>query len=263
MSRSLLEADSRARAEEEARHKAEEELQHAERLATIGKLAAGVAHELGTPLNVISGRAKRLGRQHREIQEIQENVSIITDQVDRVTRIVRQLLQFARRKKLDKSSIDLRDLIRSTVVEVQPTFRRSVEVEVDLDDTVDARIEVDGRQIRQVLTNLLVNGAQAMPAGGRLEIALSRRETSPPAGHPGRSGECLCVSVVDQGHGIAPDDLPHIFEPFFTTKDIGAGTGLGLAVSHGIVQDHGGWIDVGTEVGKGTRFTIVLPVGSA
>jgi signal transduction histidine kinase len=263
MSQSLLEADLKVRAEEAARRKAEEELRHAERLATIGKLAAGVAHELGTPLNVISGRAKRVGRQHPEDSEIRENVSIIADQVDRVTRIVRQLLQFARRKQVNRSRIDLRDLIRSTVAEVEPTVRPNVEFELALDEDVDSRIEIDGRQIQQVLTNLIVNGAQAMPAGGRLRIGMSRRQAEPPAGHPGTKGDCLCVSVMDQGQGIAPDDLPHIFEPFFTTKDIGDGTGLGLAVSHGIVRDHDGWIDVETEVGKGTRFAVFLPAWSS
>jgi signal transduction histidine kinase len=259
MSQSLLEADSRVRAEEAARRKAEEELHHAERLATIGKLAAGVAHELGTPLNVISGRAKRVGRQHREDPEIQDNVSIITDQVDRVTQIVQQLLQFARRKQVSKSRIDLRELTRSTVAEVQPTLSPSIKFELALDERTDARIEIDGRQIQQVLTNLIINGAQAMPAGGQLTIALSRRPANPPAGHSGANGDYLCVSVMDEGQGIAPDDLPHIFEPFFTTKDIGDGTGLGLAVSHGIVRDHDGWIDVETEVGKGTRFEVFLP----
>jgi signal transduction histidine kinase len=263
MSQSLLEADVRVRAEEAARRKAEEELQHAERLATIGKLAAGVAHELGTPLNVISGRAKRLGRQHREDSEIRNNTSIIAEQVDRVTRIVQQLLQFARRKQVNKCDTDLRALIRMTVAEVQPTIHSSIEIDLALDESTDARVEIDGRQIQQVLTNLIINGAQAMPAGGRMEIALSRRAASPPTGHPGVSGDCLCVSVQDQGQGIAPDDLSHIFEPFFTTKDIGYGTGLGLAVSHGIVQDHDGWIEVETEVGTGTRFTVFLPTRSS
>jgi signal transduction histidine kinase len=263
MSQNLLEADSKVLAEEAARHKAEEELQHAERLATIGKLAAGVAHEVGTPLNVIAGRAKRVGRQHRNDSEIQDNVSIIADQVNRVTRIVQQLLHFARRKQVKKSRIDLRDLIRSTMTEVQPMLSSGIEFELALGEEAGARAEVDGRQIRQVLTNLIINGAQAMPAGGQLSIALSRRWACPPAGHSGADGDYLCLSVTDHGQGIAPDDLPHIFEPFFTTKDIGDGTGLGLAVAHGIVRDHNGWIDVETEIGKGTRFTVFLPTRSS
>ena len=263
MSQSLLEADSKVRAEEAARRKAEEDLHHAERLATIGKLAAGVAHEVGTPLNVISGRAKRLGRQHGDDAEIQKNVTIIRDQVDRVTRIVHQLLQFARRRKVSRTLVDCRELTRSTVAEVRPTVGPRVQFALNLDETEDTRIQIDGGQIRQVLTNLIVNGAQAMPAGGQLSVGLSRRRASPPAGHSGTGGDYLCLSVEDQGQGIAPDDLPHIFEPFFTTKDVGAGTGLGLAVSVGIVHDHGGWIDVATEVGKGTRFTVYLPGGSS
>ena len=263
MSQSLLEADSRVRAEEAARRKAEEALRHAERLATIGKLAAGVAHELGTPLNVISGRASRIERKHRHDSEIQENVSIIGDQVRRVTQIVQQLLQFARRRKVNKSRVDLKKLTRSTVAEVQATVSPKVEFRLTLDETADVKVEIDGGQIQQVLTNLIINGAQAMPAGGQLSVVLSRQRASPPTGHPGADGDYSCLSVMDQGQGIPDDDLAHIFEPFFTTKDIGSGTGLGLAVSLGIVQDHGGWIDVDTEVGKGTRFTVYLPSWSS
>jgi signal transduction histidine kinase len=259
MSQSLLEADARVRSEEAARLRAERELQHAERLATLGKLAAGVAHELGTPLNVISGRAKRVARQHVDDADIQENVSIIGDQVDRVTHIVRQLLQFARRRKLNKTRVDLRALVRTTVAELQPTIDPRIEFELRLDGAPRTQTEIDAGQIQQVLTNLVMNGAQAMPDGGRLTISLSPYRTDPPAGQPGTGGDYLCLRVADQGHGITDTDLPHIFEPFFTTKDIGGGTGLGLAVSQGIVQDHGGWIDVDTEVGTGTSFGVCLP----
>jgi two-component system NtrC family sensor kinase len=261
MSQSLMEADSKVRAEEVARRKAEEELHHAERLATIGKLAAGIAHEVGTPLNVISGRAKRLERQRANDPELHKNVTIIRDQVDRVTQIVHQLLHFARRRKLSKTLVDAWELTRSTVAEVRPTVSPRVDLTLDLEEEVDTKIQIDGSQIRQVLSNLIINGAQAMPQGGQLSVGLSRRGASPPVGGAGTSGDYLCLSVADQGQGIAPDDVLHIFEPFFTTKDIGEGTGLGLAVSVGIVQDHGGWIDVETEVGKGTRFTVFLPLG--
>jgi two-component system NtrC family sensor kinase len=259
MSQNLLEADSKVRAEEAARGKAEEELQHAERLATIGKLAAGVAHELGTPLNVISGRAKRLGRQHGDDTELQGNVAIIREQVDRVTQIIRQLLQLARRRKVSKNWVDLQELTRSTVAEVRPTVSPDICFALNLEETGDTRAQIDGRQIQQVLTNLIINGAQAMPAGGQLSVRLSRCRAIPPAGHSAANGDFLCISVEDKGQGITPEDLPHIFEPFFTTKEVGDGTGLGLAVSLGIVEDHGGWIDVETEVAEGTRFTVYLP----
>jgi signal transduction histidine kinase len=259
MSDSLLEAKVNLQSEELARRKAEEELRHAERLATIGKLAAGVAHELGTPLNVISGRAARLARKHEHDSETNEEVSIIRNQVDRVTRIIQQLLHFARRRKASKSKANLLELTRSTVADVEPTLSPSVHVSLQLDDEANSRLQLDAGQIRQVLTNLIVNAAQAMPTGGPLSVSLSKQWAQPPSGSAKDRSEFFCLSVEDHGGGISPDDLPHIFEPFFTTKDIGEGTGLGLAVAHGIVIEHGGWIGVDTESGKGTRFTVYLP----
>jgi len=98
-----------------------------------------------------------------------------------------------------------------------------------------------------------------MPRGGPIDVSIDRESAQPP--HSDRPTPCLCVRVRDRGEGIAPDDLPHVFEPFFTTKDVGEGTGLGLSVTHGIIQDHGGWIDVESEAKKGTVFSIYLPTG--
>jgi signal transduction histidine kinase len=119
--------------------------------------------------------------------------------------------------------------------------------------------DLDVGQIQQVLTNLMVNGIQAMPHGGELRVVLRRVRATPPVAHGGASGEWLCVEVRDQGTGIAPENLSRLFEPFFTTKDVGEGTGLGLAVAYGIVRDHDGWIDVSSELGHGSRFSVYLP----
>ena len=123
----------------------------------------------------------------------------------------------------------------------------------------EATAFVDGAQIQQALTNLVVNGVQAMPEGGRVEVSLRRTEQPAMAelGHAG--GTYWAIAVRDHGTGIAADELPRVFEPFFTTKDVGEGTGLGLSVAHGIARDHGGWIDVRSEQGRGSCFSIYLP----
>jgi signal transduction histidine kinase len=119
---------------------------------------------------------------------------------------------------------------------------------------------VDPNQMQQALTNIVVNGIQAMPNGGRLRVGIARRRVRPPTDHPGSEGEYLCLSFEDEGEGIPADDLPHLFEPFFTTKKVGEGTGLGLALAHDIVRAHGGWIAVESHIGKGSRFSVLLPL---
>jgi signal transduction histidine kinase len=208
---------------------------------------------------VISGRAARLARKHGHDAETKEEAAIISNQVDRVTSIVHQLLHFARRRKAHKSDVNLVELIRSTVADVQPTLNSGVQLSLHLDDEANVPLQLDAGQIRQVLTNLIVNAAQAMPQGGPLRIGLRRQRAKHPTGPAEDLQDCLCLSVEDHGDGISPDDLPHIFEPFFTTKDIGEGTGLGLAVAHGIVNEHGGWIEVDSASGRSTRFTVYLP----
>ena len=117
---------------------------------------------------------------------------------------------------------------------------------------------MDASQIQQVLTNLIVNAVQAMPDGGRVEVGTDRGIAQPPPDHPGERGQYLRLWVSDNGPGIPEDDLPHISEPFFTTKDIGEGTGLGLSIAHGIVGEHGGWIEVRSTLGQGSCFSIYL-----
>jgi signal transduction histidine kinase len=259
MSEGLLKARNRLQREESARREAEARLRHAERLATIGKLAAGVAHELGTPLNVISIRAKRIARKRERDPDVQSTTEIIRGQVDRMTSIIRQLLNFARRQKLNVSAVDLDDVVRVAVTTVAPTLGSNVRVDVRIDPGLDWRISADGRQIQQVLNNLIVNGAQAMPGGGVVTVGLERKRARPRNVGSGGEGDYVCVVVEDQGVGISSDDLPRVFEPFFTTKDVGMGTGLGLAVSYGIVEQHEGWIEVTSELGRGSRFMVFLP----
>ena len=254
----LAQAKARLRTETEARIATLEQLRHSDRLKTVGQLASGVAHELGTPLNVVAGRAKLIGAGASTPSELATSARVIVEQTDRMTGIIRQLLDFARRRTMRRVTIDLRDVVRETV-ELLGVLARSRRVDVTLDGgTYPMPVRADASQLQQALTNLLVNGMQAMPNGGPLCIHLGPRERPVPSERsvPGR--QYWSVVVEDAGAGIAPDHLPRVFEPFFTTKGVGEGTGLGLAVAHGIVAEHGGWIDVESIVGRGSRFEIVL-----
>jgi len=262
MCSNLLELRARAARETAARIAALEQLRHADRLNTVGKLASGIAHELGTPLNVVGGRAKMIARGMPH-EEVVENARIIAEQVDRMAKIIRQLLDFARRRGVQKAPADLTQIARQTLLFLEPLARKRG-VTLRLDDEAglsSARAEVDAGQLQQVLTNLVMNGIQAMKKGGELTVRVDRVLARPPVDHGGPEGEHLAIRVIDRGEGISPENMPRLFEPFFTTKDIGEGTGLGLSVSYGIVREHGGWIDVESELDKGSTFTVYLAPG--
>jgi signal transduction histidine kinase len=258
----LRDAQSRIHQETAARIGALEQLRHADRLTTVGTLASGIPHELGTPLNVVSGRAKMIATGEVAGEEALDSARIIVEQVDRITKIIRQLLDFARRRAPERGRHGLRALAEQTLALLQPIAqKRNV---VLIGPTADAQAEIDAAQIQQALTNLVVNGIQAMPRGGRLEVTVGIGEAIPPPDIAGRSGLHASIGVSDEGLGIAPEDLPRVFEPFFTTKEVGEGTGLGLSVAHGIARDHGGWIEVQSQPGRGSRFTLYVPAaGSA
>src|SRR5262249_4364200 len=234
-------------------------LRHADRLNTVGKLASGIAHELGTPLNVVSGRARMIASGDLDGREVKESAETIVAQADRMVRIIRQLLDFARRRTAQKAPESLPELARRTVALLGPIAdERGVTLEV-AEGGGPLRAEVDAVQLEQALTNLVVNGIQAMPKGGTVTVSVSRERARPPADHGGTEQDWVKIEVADQGVGMAPETRAHVFEPFFTTKPVGEGTGLGLAVTYGIVQEHGGWIDVASELGAGSRFRVYLP----
>jgi signal transduction histidine kinase len=238
-----------------ARLAALDQLRHADRLNTVGKLASGIAHELGTPLNVVGGRAKRI---LRAAPSAEADARIIVEQADRMAKIIRQLLDFARRRVAHKAPADLGAMAREVLALLEPIAQKA-RVRLGFSgDEVDARTDVDAAQLQQALTNLVMNGIQAMPEGGELTVALSRARRAPPRGGP--EAEFLSLRVADTGMGISAEHLPHVFEPFFTTKDVGEGTGLGLSVTWGIVEEHGGFIEAESEPGRGAAFTVSLPV---
>jgi two-component system NtrC family sensor kinase len=226
--------------------KAREELVQAEKLAAIGELAAGVAHEINNPMAIIRGNAEILQMAVPQEAPIREEVDIIAGQVSRVDRIVANLLKFARRERKQLALTDLNQMLDEIVRQVKhqaPLVGIAVNRQLDPDLP---RIEADPHQLRQVFTNLILNAIQAMPDGGSLTLVTQADK---------EAGSCEVV-VADTGVGIPQQNLEQIFNPFFTTR--ANGTGLGLSVSYGIVRDHGGKISVESEPGKGTVFRVTL-----
>jgi len=245
----------RAEKEEQIRRETEAQLWHAERLATVGKLASGVAHEMGTPLNVISESARRIGEGDRDTGR---HVETITRQAARITEIVKSLLRFARRKPVARRRLDLRGVIHRALPMLGSVGGKKPVAITERYEVEEATVEGDEEQLEQVVTNLVVNAVQAMPKGGQVTVGLERaRRAAPGNGAP--PTDVVCLSVEDQGVGVAPEAIPHIFDPFFTTKEVGEGTGLGLSICFGIVKDHGGWIEVDSTPGLGSRFAVYLP----
>lgn len=259
MCEKLASARERIATETGARIEAIERLRHADRLATVGRLASGVAHELGTPLNVALQRAKMIANRDVVGDEAADGARIIAEQTRRMAAVIRQLLDFARRHTPDKARHDLRLAARQTQQLLGPLAeRRDIVLKVD-ESEGGVFADVDGAQIQQALTNLVMNAIQAMERSGEVTIRVGTRDTRPPADHGGDEARYACLTVIDQGPGIQPEHLPHVFEPFFTTKQPGEGTGLGLAVAYGIVRDHEGWMELDSTPGRGSRFSIFLP----
>ncbi|MEZ6185364.1 MAG: HAMP domain-containing sensor histidine kinase [Planctomycetota bacterium] len=258
MAADLQAASARASAEAEARRATLNQLRHAERLATVGRLAAGVAHELGTPLNVVLARAKLLERQRGEPERVEAHAAAVREQTQRMTRIIRQLLDFARGGDAEKRRVDLVAVARGVIEALAPLARKRG-VAFALEGADAAWAVADPTQIEQVLTNLLMNAAHASPEGERVELRVARVQGDPPPDHDATPGPRWCLEVRDRGPGVPLELQQRIFEPFFTTKDVGEGTGLGLPVAHGIVVEHDGWIELDSAPGEGATFRVLLP----
>lgn len=228
---------------------AQARLFHHERLAAIGRLAAGAAHEINNPLAIISGNAQLLLRARTDAKR-KQFASVIIDQAERITKIINDLLGFARPAKPEMAAVSVPDMVRNVLEMVGHRIATDkIHIETQFARGLPP-VHADARQIEQVLLNLIINAVQAMPDGGSLSIW----------GVPVPGNEYVEIGVRDTGRGIAPEDLPHIFEPFFTTKSSKDGNGLGLAVSRTIVQSHNGSLDVESKLGEGTTFRLRLPV---
>jgi signal transduction histidine kinase len=251
---SLLEKETSARQE------TVEQLRHRDRLALVGQIASGIAHEVGTPLNVIAGRARLITEPDTTLQEAGVHARAVLEQSERVAAAIRQLLDFARRRGPQHAPVNLHDLARRVLDLLRPlALKRQVELELLPADSVPTAA-VDATQIEQALSNLIMNAVQAIKERGLVRVRVAIVRKAPPDSAPGAgTTEHVALSVEDDGVGIAPENLRSIFEPFFTTRRAGEGTGLGLSITSEIVRDHRGFIEVESEVWRGSCFTVYLP----
>jgi signal transduction histidine kinase len=227
-------------------------LARSERLAVAGQLAASLAHEIGTPLNSISGHVQLLARRKTWDAGSERRLQIIEKQIDNIVRTVKQLLAWSRKFDLRIEALDLRHVLEESVLLSSPALQaRKIRVQTEWPHDCP-RVYGDPGYLQQVFLNLINNSMDAMPRGGELRVRLRY-----PAN--GDGGEVM-IEVADTGLGINPEMLPHIFDPMFTTKRIGTGAGLGLAICDQIIRQHTGTIQVESEPNRGTRFRIVLPV---
>jgi two-component system, NtrC family, sensor kinase len=240
-------AQAVAEREELLRLATQMEVGRSEQLASVGRLAAGVAHEINNPLTGVLAFADMMRDKENMDDQDREDLELIIRETKRVREIVRGLLDFARETPFVQRPLDINRLIVQTLrlLGKREAFQHIYMVE-DLGDDLPL-VNVDRNQLQQVLLNLTLNACEAMPDGGTLLVSSATNEG------------CVVIHITDTGCGIERRDLDRIFEPFFTTKPVGKGTGLGLSVSYGIVQQHGGTLKVDSDPGKGTTFTITLP----
>ncbi|MFP4146010.1 MAG: ATP-binding protein [Phycisphaeraceae bacterium] len=257
----LAAARERERAEMEKRVAAVEQVRHMDRLTTIGRLASGIAHELGTPLNVISGRAGMIcdGTVPAEPEAIRRTAETIREQAQRMTRIIEHLLDFARQRPPRRVRASGLDVVRQAV-DLVDCLGHEAQIQIEAaGEPRDLFAEMDPVQIQQVLTNLLENALYAVGEHGEIRVGVESAAARPPVGVETQAERFLRVTVADDGMGIAEEDHGSIFDPFYTTKEVGKGTGLGLSITYGIIREHGGWIDVVSKLGEGSRFTFYIP----
>ncbi len=254
---SITDISERKRMEEE-RRALEERLRLAQRMESIGRLAGGVAHDFNNMLTVMSGYVELAMRMLDQGASPQRELGEIHQATKKAAVLVKQLLAFSRRQVLRPKVLDLNDLIRQIERLLRPIIGENIRLVVRLGEDLGA-IKADPGQIEQALMNLAVNARDAMPAGGRLEIATASRRLDPKPGAKMEPGPYVVLTVSDTGHGMDEETREQIFEPFFSTKGKGRGTGLGLSTVYGIVKQSGGYIWAESEPGQGATFRIFLP----
>ena len=229
----------------------QEQIIHTRKIASLGTLVSGVAHELNNPINNIILTVDTLvgGRKVTEERRAALLDDILTQAI-RASGIVKNLLDFSRAESATTQDVDLAQLLRETI-QIAGNQITINKINLHQDIPSDLPLIRGNRQgLQQVFLNLIINAVQAMPDGGELSVTAGQDKS-----------KRIMVKVLDTGGGISPEHLPHIFDPFFTTKEVGQGTGLGLSVSYGIIKKHGGRIDVDSRQGKGSTFTVVIPLG--
>lgn len=253
--RSLERALADLRAKSEELQAMTQQLWQAAKLATLGELAASIAHELNNPLAIVNLRIEEVLARTPADDTRRRPLEIVEQEVDRMAGLVANLLQFSRRGRDEISTVDVGEELRKTLELVEYHFRhRSIEVVQDLHSAVPP-IFADRQKLRQVFLNVLTNAADAMPHGGKLGLRAA-------PGSLAGGGKAVRIDFSDTGVGIAPEHLARVTEPFFTTKEEGKGTGLGLAICRRVVEEHQGTLHITSEVGKGTTVSVLLPVAS-
>ena len=227
------------------------EVETSRRLASLGRLAAGIAHEIRNPLSSIKGFATYFKERYRDNPGDQKTSEIMIQEVDRLNRVITQLLEFARPPVIQKKRASLQNLIQHSLkmIERQASAKQIQVISHLPSEIKEADLDPDG--INQVLLNLYLNAVEAMDQGGTLSVSLYREERSP----------WVKIMVSDTGTGISKEDLEHVFDPYFTTKQ--TGTGLGLAIVHKIIEAHGGEVRAESEIGRGTSVSVLLPATEA
>lgn len=240
-------ADAVAERENQLKQATRQQIGRSEKLASLGRLAAGVAHEINNPLTGVLTFAHLMREKPNMDDQDRQDLDLMIHETTRAAEIVRGLLDFARERAANKEALCVNDVVRKTVrlIRNQKSFDR-ITIEEKLDDGLP-QVEGDLNQLQQVMLNLALNACEAMPKGGTLTIA-SRVD-----------GGRVFIHIADTGTGIKREHYDQVFEPFFTTKPVGKGTGLGLSVSYGIVRQHGGNLEFESEEGRGTTFTVTLP----
>jgi two-component system NtrC family sensor kinase len=240
--------------------RAQAEAARGEKLASVGQLASGVAHEINNPLTGILTFSSLLRQKLPDGSQDAEDVDLIIRETKRCAGIIKRLLDFARDKPPEKKFADLNQIIEDTVRIVERQAHvRDIEIALDLDRTLPP-IWIDADQVKQVVMNLLINAQHAIEDKGTITVRSCRALEAKRAEPDAAPVPMVEFAVIDTGCGIPENNLRRIFDPFFTSKAVGQGTGLGLSVSHGIVQAHGGLIEVDSKVGEGSTFRVFLPI---
>jgi two-component system cell cycle sensor histidine kinase/response regulator CckA len=239
----------------------EQQLRQSQKMQSVGQLAAGVAHDFNNVLTIIQGHGELVAMSETLTKSGLESLDQVRMAAERAAKLTQQLLTFGRKQFMQMEIMDINEIIQRVTQMLRRVLGENVSLRSNLAAKLPA-IEADATMMEQVIMNLSVNARDAMPGGGSLTIGtvpvlVSRQyvDRNPEA----REGTFICLSVSDNGTGIEPDKINKLFEPFFTTKEVGKGTGLGLATVYGIVKQHQGWIEVESELGKGTVFKVYLP----
>ena len=243
--------------------RAQAEAARGEKLASVGLLAAGIAHELNNPLTGVLTFATLVRKQLPPDSPEAEDLDLVIQETRRCATIIRRLLDFAREKAPEKSYADLNTLVDETAELIRQSLQGAdIELSMDLDPELPP-VWVDEDLIKQVVMNILVNAQHAVEENGRISVRTRLCQAGPHQGEAESAEPMVEISIRDTGCGISEENLQKIFDPFFTTKGVGRGTGLGLSVSHGTIEAHGGSIEVDSTVGEGTEFRIYLPLNGA